>query len=115
TRAGQPFEADESAQAGPSPEEVESARDEVLFQLSHAISPSRVRHFAGDLLNGRGHLRAAEIPLGESHDLPLLMYLRAYGDGSLGYRVEELSDWVQTGKYAFRDFRLHRVEVELAT
>jgi Family of unknown function (DUF5716) len=89
---------------------VEAAREAVLQQLSRAVGPERVRRFAGDLLKGRRDVRAAEIPLNNPVELPLLMYLRAYGDGSLGYRVEELGEWVQTGDYAFRDFRLHKVE-----
>ena len=108
--SGQPFAPDESDQAGPDSQDVQAARDAVLTQLSHAISPARVRRVAGDLLGRRAHLRAAEIPLLTPEDLPLLMYLRAYGDGTLGYRVEELEDWVQTDTFAFRDFRLHRVE-----
>ncbi len=110
SRAGQPFTPDEDVYEPPDAAEVEAARDAVLQQLNRAIGPERVRRIAADLLKGRSDLRAADIPLNDPGHLPLLMYLRAYGDGSLGYRVEELGEWVQTGDYAFRDFRLHKVE-----
>jgi hypothetical protein len=105
-RAGVPFEPDTETQDAPSAEELARARDQVLLQLSHAISPARVRRYAGELLDGHAELRAADIPLDTPEDLPLLMYLRAYGNGALGYQVEELDDWVQTDTVAFRNFRL---------
>jgi len=50
------------------------------------------------------------LALTRADDLPLLIYLRAYGDGSLGYRVETLDEWVVQGDFAFRNFRLARSE-----
>ncbi len=56
-------------------------------------------------------MRAAEIPLSDPDQLALLIYLRAYGDGTLGYRVEELSDspLIEHDGFAFHDFIIKAV------
>ena len=108
SRTARPFASDEVVQQPLDEAELESARDQVLLQLSRAIGPERVQRFARDLLKGRQTVRATEITLAGPEELPLLMYLRAYGDGALGYRVEELGEWVQTGDYAFRDFKIYK-------
>jgi hypothetical protein len=40
----------------------------------------------------------------------LLIYLRNYGDGSLGYHVEETpnAEWIERDGVGFRDFVLRR-------
>lgn len=110
-RAAAPFVPETTPMAGPSPDELEAARARTLHQLTRAISRERVRRFAADLLDGRDQLAAAEIPLSGPEDLPLLIYLRNYGDGSLGYTVENSGDaaWIERDGVGFRDFVLHRI------
>lgn len=93
-----------------SEDELEEARARTLRQLTRAIGRERVRRYAEKLLEGREQLRAAEITLTSVDELPLLIYLRQYGDGSLGYRVEELEDapWVERDGVGFRDFMVRR-------
>lgn len=47
---------------------------------------------------------ANDLPLSKPDDLPLLMYVRAYGDGLLGYTVEEGDEWVEHGVWRFANF-----------
>jgi hypothetical protein len=105
-RAGRPFEPELENAPALSEDEVEDARDLVLRQLGKVVSRERVRRFAEQLLEGRDALDASDIPMRGPDDLPLLIYLRAYGDGTLGYRVVEREGWVESGQFAFRDFRL---------
>lgn len=71
-----------------SSEQVEASQAETLRQLNRAVSRERVRHFVRALYVDRGEIVSDEIPLNGADDLPLLIYLREYGDGSLGYRFE---------------------------
>jgi hypothetical protein len=92
-------------------EEEQAAREETLRQMQRAVSRSRVRHWAATLLREHDSMRGADIPLGGPDELPLLIYLRAYGrDGALGYRVEEIAggEWVEKDGVGFRDFVLKR-------
>jgi hypothetical protein len=77
--------------------------------MNRAISRERVRRYAATLLQGRAEMPAADIPLNGPDDLPLLIYLRSYGDGSLGYRIEEQPDWIERAGVGFRSFVLRRV------
>jgi hypothetical protein len=74
------------------------------------VSRERVRRFALSLLRDRDSVTGAEIPLGGPEDLPLLIYLRAYGDGSLGYLAEEppRAAWLERDGIGFRDFTIRR-------
>lgn len=91
-------------------EEIEAAREEVLRQMLRSISPEQVRSYAQKLLRDHEERRANDFPSIGPDDLPMLMYLRAYGNGSLGYVVEELPDTerVQTDEIAFRNFLIRR-------
>jgi hypothetical protein len=64
------------------------------------------------LLGGRAEARASELSLSEAEDLALVIYLREYGDGKLGYRVVEIEDrpWVELAHMGFYDFTLVAVE-----
>ncbi|MSP14340.1 MAG: hypothetical protein EXR62_15485 [Chloroflexi bacterium] len=92
------------------PAEMESARQGTLQQLNRAVSRERVRRFALRLLDDRETVYAAEIPLTGPEDLPLLIYLRFYGDGSLGYTVEEkgADRWIERDGIGFRDFMVRK-------
>jgi hypothetical protein len=112
TRAAQLFEPDATRAAELSDEDKEAAIAETLRQLDRAVSRDKIQRFARRLLHDRPHLRAAEIHLHSPDDLPLLIYLRAYGDGALGYRVEPTDDWIESDGFAFHDFRITRLESE---
>jgi hypothetical protein len=110
-RAAVPFVATPAASDGPTPEEVAAAQEQTLRQLTRSVSRERVRRLAADLLGERGAVRAAETPLDGPASLPLLIYLRQYGDGALGYRVEDVpgGQWVERDGVGFRDFWIRKV------
>lgn len=78
--------------------------------MNRAVSRERVRRYAASLLRDRDELPAAQLPLTGPDDLPLLIYLRTYGDGSLGYQIEEQpdGDWIERAGVGFRSFVLRR-------
>jgi hypothetical protein len=110
TRAPVPFVPEIVMAPALSEAEAEAARAQTLQALARAISRDRVRRWAAELLRDRAERRGGEIPLKGPEELPLVIYLRAYGDGSLGYQVEELpeGDWVEHGGVGFRDFVLRK-------
>ncbi len=105
-RAPVPFVSEPETVTPLSDEEIAAQQADTLRQMNRAISRERVRRFAQALLANRQELRGAEINIERPDDLPLLIYLRTYGDGSLGYRVEpvESAEWVERGSIGFRDF-----------
>lgn len=107
-RAPVPFVPEPVAVPVLSPDQETAAREATLRQLTRAISRERVRRFACEALRDREEIRGAEISLSGPDDLPLLIYLRVYGDGSLGYCVEDLpgAAWVELDGIGFRDFVL---------
>lgn len=110
SRAAIPFTPEPAALPQPSEEEIRAAHEYTLQQMNRAISRERVRRYAASLLHDRDELPAADIPLHGPDDLPLLIYLRYYGDGSLGYHIEEQSDgaWIEHAGMGFRAFVLRR-------
>jgi hypothetical protein len=110
SQAAAPFVPEPVALPVLSEEAIAAAQSATLRQLNRAISRERVRRFALDLLGDRDSLRGSEITLDDPGDLPLLIYLRVYGDGSLGYRVEEAAEggWIVQQQIGFRDFVLRR-------
>ncbi|MCC7360109.1 MAG: hypothetical protein IT317_11560 [Anaerolineales bacterium] len=110
TRAAQMFAAEPEPDNTITEAELTLARTATLQQLNRAVSREKIRRLAHSLLHNRPEARATELALANAVDLPLLIYLRAYGDGTLGYRVEALDEWVEQGEFAFRDFRLMRVD-----
>jgi hypothetical protein len=109
-RAAVPFVAAPAPSEGPTPEEIAAAQEQTLRQLTRSVSRERVRRLAADLLGERGEVRAAETALDGPASLPLLIYLRQYGDGALGYRVEDVPDgqWVERDGVGFRDFWIRK-------
>lgn len=99
------FVPDDIPLAEPSADEIDSARREIMRQFNRPISRERVRRLAESILHGQPEARAADIVAEGSVDLPLLIQLRLHGDGSLGYRIEDLS-WVEVNALGFRDFVL---------
>lgn len=110
TRAAVPFVPQHAAQQQPDEATIEARRNDTLRQMNRAISRDRVRRYAASLLRDRDELYAADLPLSGPDDLPLLIYLRSYGDGSLGYRIEESPDgeWIEHEGVGFRAFVLRR-------
>jgi hypothetical protein len=110
SRAAVPFVPEAVAAPSLSDEEIEEAQRQTLLSLSRSIGRDSVRRFAAKLLHNREEMRGGEIHLKGPEDLPLLIYLRNYGDGSLGYEVEELTDaeWIERDGVGFRDFVLRR-------
>lgn len=85
------------------------------IRVAHAASRPQIRRFVRELLHGQTKLHAAELPFTDPYvDLPRLMLLWSYGDGSLGYRVQELPDalWIEHTELeiGFRDFLIVNVE-----
>lgn len=112
SRATQPFVPEPVAPPRPGDEQIRAAHERTLQQMNRAISRERVRRYAARLLRDRDELPAAELPLAGPEDLPLLIYLRNYGDGSLGYRIDEHpnGDWIERAGLGFRAFVLRRSE-----
>jgi Family of unknown function (DUF5716) len=110
TRASTPFVPESAAARGPSEHDLAAARAQTLRQLRRTIGREHIRRYAARLLAERETLRGAEIAVAGPDELPLLIYLRRYGDGSLGYRVEDITDapWVEHDGIGFRDFVLRR-------
>lgn len=100
------FEADPESIPELSEEDLALIREETERQLSRAVSRRRIERFAREQLSDRVEMRAADIELSTPDHLALLIYLRAYGDGSLGYHVVEIegAPWVERDGLAFRDF-----------
>ncbi|MBI5564521.1 MAG: hypothetical protein HY870_06480 [Chloroflexi bacterium] len=106
TRTATLFEAEAEVSSVISPEDLARALEDTERQLSRAISHKRIERYAREQLGDRAEMHATEIPLSDPEQLALLIYLRAYGDGTLGYRVEELSDGplIEHDGFAFHDF-----------
>jgi hypothetical protein len=111
TRAATMFEAELEVASIISAEDLARALEDTERQLSRAISHKRIERYAREQLGDRAEMHAVEIPLSDPEQLALLIYLRAYGDGTLGYRVEELSDspLIEHGGFAFHDFIIKAV------
>lgn len=109
-RPREPFVAVSEDHIPPTDEEIEVAREEVLTQMLRSISREQVRSYAHKLLQDCDSRRANDFPITGPEDLPMLIYLRAYGNGSLGYIVEELPkmEKVQTNEIEFRNFLIRR-------
>lgn len=112
-RAAVPFVPEVADTIMLSEEEIEEAHQRTLFHLTRAINRSQVQKFAERLLDGRDEIQASNISFEGSTDLPLLIYLRLYGDGSLGYCIEELAEstWIEQNGIGLRDFVLRRTEL----
>jgi hypothetical protein len=112
--APSPFIPDSTAAPAPAPVELAQARARTQQQLNRATSRDQVRRFVLDLLQDRAEIRGAELPLNGPADLPLLIALRNYGDGALGYTIEPApagsSEWVEHEHFSFRDFVLKRTD-----
>ncbi len=92
-------------------EAILAAQQETLEQMFRVVSRARVRKFAEDLLCGHDERCASEFPLSGAEDLPLLIYLKVYGDGTLGYVAEELeeAEKIERNNIGFRNFRIRRM------
>lgn len=116
-RAAVLFEPEAADMVVISAEDIEEAHNRTMEQLNRAVSRTRVRSYAEALLNGRDEISATDIPIAGPHDLPLLIYLRAYGDGTLGYVVETpdshngdaAATWIEREGVGMRNFVLRRV------
>jgi len=110
SRAAVPFELEPVASPIISQAERDQAHAATLAQMNRAISRERVRRYAQELLNGHTERHGHDIPFNGADDLPLLIYLRNYGNGSLGYTLESADDapWVERDGVGFRDFVLRR-------
>ncbi len=110
TRAAVPFTPEPVTAPQPSAAEIQATREYAVQQMYRAISRERVRRYAASLLGDRDEVHASDLPLTGTDELPLLIYLRVYGDGSLGYRIEEQAngDWIERAGMGFRAFVLRR-------
>jgi hypothetical protein len=89
------------------------ARKQVAEQLGNAIGKNRVRELADMLLDasGKQRIRASELNIGTPDQLAMIMSLRAYGDGSLGYLARDVTPrmWVRKTDIGFFDFYIESV------
>lgn len=110
SRSPAPFVPQPAAAPQPSREEIAAAQARTLEQLSRSVSRERVRRYAAQLLADRDEVRIGALALEGPASLPLLIYLRQYGDGSLGYRAEEApaGGWVERDGVGFRDFVIRK-------
>ncbi len=109
-RAARPFHPTAYYPPPLSEEQVAAVQDATLTQLNRTLSRRKIQRLAAAYLKGRPEIRLSEIPFQGPDDIAQLIYLRAYGDGSLGYVAEEISDapWIEQAGIGFHDFRLRR-------
>lgn len=109
-RTAEPFEPGPDTSTELSEEEILAAQEETITQLSRSFSRERVRRFAQKLLANNDELLVGDVALNGPEELPLLIYLRLYGDGTLGYVCEEFPEalWIEQVGIGFRDFRIKR-------
>lgn len=110
SRAAVPFVPEPVAASQPTPEQIAAARARTLEQLNRSISRERVRRYAAQVLGERNEVLVGSLTLDGPDGLPLLIYLRQYGDGSLGYRAEDAPDsgWIERDGIGFRDFMIRK-------
>lgn len=91
-------------------EAILAAQQETLEQMFRAVSRTRVRKLAEDLLCDYDERCASDFPFSGAEDLPLLIYLKVYGDGTLGYVAEELekAEKIERNDIGFHNFRIRR-------
>jgi hypothetical protein len=110
SRAAVPFVPEPLATPQPTPEEIAAAQARTLRSLNRSVSRERVRRYAAELLREQDEVRVGALWMGGPENLPLLIYLRQYGDGSLGYRAEDATgEWIEHDGIGFRDFVLRKV------
>ncbi len=109
-RTPTPFVPAPVALTQPSAQAIAAAQQRTLEHLQRSISRERVRQYALRLLGDADAVRVGACAHPDADSLPLLIYLRQYGDAALGYRVEDLPDaaWVEADGIGFRDFMIRR-------
>jgi hypothetical protein len=109
-RVAAPFVPEQTVAPPHTPQQIAEAQARTLAQLRRSIGRERIRHYAAELLREQDEVRVGTLPMQGAEQLPLLIYLRQYGDGSLGYRTEELEgDWIERDGIGFRDFIVRKV------
>lgn len=110
TRAAVSFEPDVAPLPEISEADLVAAQARTERELQRSMSRARIQQLAQHLLQDRNEVRATQIPLQSPEELPWLIYLRLYGDGSLAYTAEEIADGplVEQNGFAFRDFVIKR-------
>ncbi|PDW03329.1 Wadjet anti-phage system protein JetA family protein [Candidatus Viridilinea mediisalina] len=111
TRAAVPFVAETRTLPQLSAEDVAAAQAQTLQQLRRSVSRERIRHYAAQLLGEADMVHVGTQPLDHPDNLAMLIYLRQYGDGSLGYRSEDTPEgtWIERDGIGFRDFVIRRL------
>lgn len=109
-RAAVPFVPDVTTSALPDEAAIAAAQQRTLAQLNRSIGRERVRRYAAQLLAEQNMVRVSTLPLAEPDVLALLIYLRQYGDGRLGYYAEDVDNgaWIERDGIGFRDFVVKR-------
>lgn len=101
------FVVDSAIPTAPTAVQIETARRETARQINRPINRERVSRLAQTLLLDKSEVSAADVAQSGAADLSLLLQLRLYGDGLLGYRVED-GAWVEVNGLSFRDFIMRR-------
>lgn len=114
----QPFVPEPEAEEVFTSEELDRARREVMLQMQQRITEERVGELVRQVLDGRDQASSSEIPLASPDDLPLVIFVREFGQrGDLGYTVEEEPDapWIEMNGVGFRQFRIKALSEETAS
>lgn len=112
-RASTLFEPTAADEADLDPNAITAAREATWRELERSFSPRKVAERVRGWLADQPRRAATDLPLAQPADLPLLIYVRAYGNDQLGYHVEEAEDWVQVGAFQFRQFYVVRTTHDL--
>lgn len=96
-----------------------AAHPELLDQMriAHHASRPQIQQFVLRLLQEQSELHAEDIPITDiATDMPRLMLIWAYGDGSLGYYVQELPSarWIEfpASGLGLRDFLICKGQMQ---
>ena len=91
--------------------QIAEAKAKTTQALDKNFGKERIRRIAEVLLDIRNPTLASEINIRGPEDLALLVYLRAYGTGELGYLAKNLlpSKWIRKMDVGFQDFEIKKV------
>ncbi len=116
-KESQPFEPVTNKVKRPSTQKIAKARKETQKQLLRSMGKHRMAQLVDMLLGDKKTKRASEIPLDSAEQIALLVYLRSHGDGTVGYKVQDLQPrtWITRGEIGFFDFEIERTDTKTAT
>ncbi len=100
--------------------QISEARKETQRHLKRAMGKQRIADLATLLFEEccseeatPKSIRVSDLDINTAEKLALVIYLRSYGDGSLGYVAKDVTPpfWVRKGEMGFYDFRIIQNEL----